>query len=144
LELGADDFICKPFGVKETAARIRALTRRVFERESPIDKMSSFAIADLTVVPHKLRAERARRDTGDEIIDLSLREVEILRFFAENEGKVLSKQAIFDHCWGEKFFPLSRTLDQHISKLRKRIEKDPRSPCIIKTVHGVGYRYDKG
>jgi DNA-binding response OmpR family regulator len=139
LELGADDVIVKPFGVKEVAARIRAVTRRTMEQMNPDEPVSSFRIGDLTVTPAKLRAER-----DGSVIELSLRETEILRLFAKNEGKVLSKQAIFDQCWSERFFPLSRTLDQHISKLRKRIEKDPQTPKIIKTVHGVGYRYDKG
>jgi len=101
------------------------------------DLSRPFRIADLEVHPSELRARR-----GDRVIDLSLREVRILELFARNEGRVLDRSTIFDACWGESFFPSSRTLDQHISKLRKRIEVDPSSPSIIRTVHGVGYRYD--
>ncbi len=137
LELGADDFIVKPFGVKEVVARIRAVTRRCLadrEREAPANR---FDIADLVVFPAELRARR-----GQEEIELSLREVRMLELFSRNKGVVLDRATIFDACWGDRFFPSSRTLDQHIAKLRKRIERDPRNPAIIRTVHGVGYRYE--
>jgi DNA-binding response OmpR family regulator len=137
LELGADDFIVKPFGVKEVVARIRAVTRRCFSARRPPELPATFAIGDLEVSPDELRARR-----GGEAIELSLREVKILALFARNPGVVLERDTIFDTCWGEKYFPLSRTLDQHIAKLRKKIERDPKSPAIILTVHGVGYRYD--
>jgi DNA-binding response OmpR family regulator len=136
LELGADDFIVKPFGLSEVVARIRAVTRRCLAAESP-SKAENFAIGDLEVTPSKLRA--VREDTE---IDLSLREVKLLELLHDNEGVVLTREQIFTHCWDEQFFPLSRTLDQHVAKLRKRIELDPKNPKIIKTVHGVGYRYD--
>jgi DNA-binding response OmpR family regulator len=74
-------------------------------------------------------------------IDLSLREVEILRLLHAHAGKVLDRNTIFNACWGVDYLPSSRTLDQTISQLRKRIELDPSSPRIITTVHGVGYRY---
>jgi DNA-binding response OmpR family regulator len=140
LELGADDFIAKPFGVKEVVARIRAVTRRYFSTRKDTDDSigSKFTIGDLTVFPSELRARR-----GEVTIELSLREVRLLRLFAENPGIVLSRDRVFDHCWDQKFFPASRTLDQHISKLRKRIELDPKNPVLIKTVHGIGYRYDE-
>jgi DNA-binding response OmpR family regulator len=137
LELGADDFIVKPFGVKEVVARIRAVTRRCFSVRRPKDLPVTFTIGDLAVSPDELRARR-----GDEVIELSLREVKILELFSHNPGAVLERDAIFDACWGEKYFPLSRTLDQHVAKLRKKIERDPKNPTIIRTVHGVGYRYD--
>ncbi len=137
LELGADDFIVKPFGVKEVVARIRAITRRCYAAQKSDPPPESFVIADLTVSPKELRARR-----GERTIELSIREIKILQLLARNEGKVLSRNEIFDHCWQERFFPSSRTLDQHIAKLRKRIEQDPKQPQIIKTVHGVGYRYD--
>lgn len=136
LELGADDFIAKPFGVKEVAARIRAVTRRCLAVRSPLPT-ASFSLGELLVFPTELRAKR-----GDTVIELSLREIKILQLLHDNKGAVLSRERIFEGCWDEQFFPLSRTLDQHIAKLRKRIEQDPASPEIIKTVHGVGYRYD--
>jgi DNA-binding response OmpR family regulator len=137
LELGGDDFIVKPFGVREVVARIRAVTRRSIAMKPPEEQPDAFNLADLEVFPSELRALR-----GDNRIELSLREVKILQLFARSKGKVLSRQAIFDDCWEEDFFPLSRTLDQHISKLRKRVEVDPQNPKIIRTVHGVGYRFD--
>ena len=137
LELGADDFIVKPFGVREVVARIRAVTRRCLAARQPAELPSTFEIGDLEVSPAELRARR-----GDRAIELSLREVKLLELFAANQGAVLERAAIFEHCWEERFFPSSRTLDQHISKLRKRIELDPKEPTIIRTVHGVGYRYD--
>jgi two-component system, OmpR family, alkaline phosphatase synthesis response regulator PhoP len=137
LELGADDFIVKPFGVKEVVARIRAVTRRCMASRAPEARPASFAIGDLEVLPNELRARR-----GDALIELSLRDVRILECLSRNRGKVLTRNMIFNECWGASYFPNSRTLDQHVSKLRRRIELDPKDPRIIKTVHGVGYRYD--
>jgi len=136
LELGADDFIVKPFGVKEVVARIRAITRRCLSRK-PDTSAASFRLGDLEVFPAELRARR-----GDETIELSLRETKLLELFFKNPGKVLDRNTIFNACWGQNYLPSSRTLDQHISKLRKRIEPDPKNPKIIQTVHGAGYRYE--
>jgi len=137
LELGADDFITKPFGVKEVVARIRAVTRRYMASQQKNELPRAFRIGDLDVTPAELRARR-----GEQVIDLSLRDVKMLQLFAENPGTVLDRNTIFDACWGMDYFPNSRTLDQHISQLRKRIELDPKNPEIIHTVHGVGYRYE--
>ena len=138
LELGADDFIVKPFGVKEVLARIRAITRRCFAsgRSEASLPANEFAIADLRVLTGELRAFR-----GEQAIELGLRDIGILKLFAENQGRVLSRDQIFDRCWGANYFPQSRSLDQHISQLRKKIERDPKRPSIIETVHGAGYRY---
>ena len=137
LELGADDFIVKPFGVKEVVARIRAVTRRCLAARGEERSAAPFRIGDLEVSPAELRARR-----GDQVIDLGLRDVKLLELFARNQGKVLDRNTIFNACWGMSYLPNSRTLDQHISQLRKRIEPDPKDPQIIRTVHGVGYRYD--
>ncbi len=134
-ELGADDFIVKPFSLREVVARVRAVARRCYSRKPELSQ--SFQIADLTVLPAELRAKR-----GDEVIELSPRDVRILQLLHANPGKALDRNTIFRAGWGEDFFPNSRTLDQHISQLRKRVELDPRTPAIIQTVHGVGYRYD--
>ncbi len=136
LELGGDDFITKPFGVREVVARVRAVSRRCLEARAALPD-ESFRIGDLVVHPARLRATR-----GDRVIDLSLRDVRILRLFADNPGIVLDRDTLFDRCWGMQHYPASRSLDQHISQLRKRIEVEPRAPRIIRTVHGAGYRYE--
>ncbi len=138
LELGADDYVMKPFGVKEFVARVRAISRRCLAAR-PERSRSTFAFGDLEVVPDELRARR-----GAEVIDLSLREVELLRCFAEHPDRVLDRDFLFSKCWGVEHYPNSRTLDQHVSKLRKKVEGDPKAPRWITTVHGAGYRYVPG
>lgn len=137
LELGADDYIMKPFGTREVVARIRAVTRRCLAEQPREGKARLFRLGDLEVYPEELRARREERK-----IDLSLRDVRILELLYDHQGKVVDRNTLFDHCWGQTYAPNSRTLDQHISKLRKLIEQDPQNPVIIRTVHGVGYRYD--
>ena len=138
LELGADDYITKPFGVREVAARIRAVTRRYLKGAEAQQGQQEFAMGDLTVIPTELRARR-----GDSLIDLSLRDIKILKLLYNRTGKVVDRNMIFKQAWGYDRIPNSRSLDQHISQLRKRIEIDPQNPVIIKTVHGLGYRFDK-
>ena len=135
LELGADDFIMKPFGVREVVARIRAVSRRCLAQHESVQ--GTFTLSDLEVHPNELRARR-----GDAAIDLSLRDVKLLALFAEHPGEVLDRDRLFNAGWGIDHLPNSRTLDQHISQLRKRIERDSKLPRIIRTVHGAGYRYD--
>ena len=137
LELGADDYIVKPFGVKEVVARIRAVARRCLASGRQEEATGPFVLGDLEVLPAELRARR-----GNETFELSLRDVKILELLHRNSGKVVDRDALMDHCWGMNYLPSSRTVDQHISQLRKRIERDPPNPEIILTVHGVGYRYD--
>jgi DNA-binding response OmpR family regulator len=136
LELGADDFIVKPFGLKEVIARIRAVTRRC-RQSAALPDPPPFQMGDLTIYPAELRARR-----GGETIELSLRDVKVLVLLHSHRGRVLDRNTIFNHCWGDDYFPNSRSLDQHISQLRKRIELDPKSPSIIRTVHGAGYRFE--
>lgn len=137
LELGADDFIVKPFGVREVVARIRAVTRRRFAATPAASQPASFRIGDLEVFPAELRARR-----GAQVIELSLRDVGMLALLRKNRGSVVGRDQFFRECWGRDHIPNSRTLDQHIAQLRKRIEADPRNPSIVQTVHGAGYRYD--
>lgn len=137
LELGADDYILKPFGVREVLARIRAVTRRCIAREPAPAAQSTFRMDDLEVLPSELRARR-----GATAIDLSLRDLKILELLHRKRGQVVDRGTIFDECWGLDHIPNSRTLDQHISQLRKRIERDPKDPRIIRTVHGAGYRFE--
>jgi DNA-binding response OmpR family regulator len=135
LDLGADDFIVKPFGAREVLARVRAILRRC--QPDTDNPLSPFRMGDLEVWPQHLRARR-----GDQIIDLSHRDVVILRVLYERRGEVVDRLTLFNRAWGLDYLPNSRTLDQHVSQLRKRIEIDPTQPRIIRTVHGVGYRFD--
>ena len=138
LELGADDYIMKPFGVKEFVARLRAISRRCFAARPTREQADDFTMGDLTVMPSELRARR-----GDgQLVELSLREIKILATLHGSRGKALSRDHLFQACWGGDSYPNSRTLDQHISQLRKKIESDPKTPKIIATVRGVGYRFD--
>lgn len=136
LELGADDFIMKPFGTREVIARIRAVTRRAMATHNATAETNEFQMRDLLVKPNELRAYR-----GDDVFELSLREIKILQLLYQNQGQVTDRDSLFNFCWGRDYLPSSRTLDQHISKLRKTIEIDAQKPEIIATVHGVGYRF---
>lgn len=135
LELGADDFIRKPFGKSEFIARLRTVVRRLVPPASAQAK-SRFTMGPLTIFPRELRAERNGLS-----VDLSPREVAILELLHQHAGEAVFRDTILDSCWGLDYFPDSRTLDQHVSNLRKRIEPDARNPTIIRTVRGVGYRF---
>ncbi len=141
LELGGDDYIVKPFGVKEVVARIRAVARRCLLDYAPASQDAlpavPFSMQDLLVNPKELRAYRDGRS-----IDLSLREVKILALLFQHAGQVVDRNTLMNYAWNQDYLPSSRTLDQHISQLRKRIEVDPKHPRLIHTIHGVGYRFE--
>jgi DNA-binding response OmpR family regulator len=132
-QLGADDFIRKPFGKHEFLARLRVAIKR---SRPAAHARRSFTMRDLVIYPLELRAERQGLE-----IELSPREIAILELLHQRAGEVVDRNALLDHGWGLEYFPESRTLDQHISKLRKRIELDPLNPQIIETVRAAGYRY---
>lgn len=135
LELGADDYISKPFGVHEIRARIKTIARRCLSNQTT-QPDTSFCFGDLTVYPNQLCALRQT-----ERLELSLREIKILGCLYQHKNCVVTREMLFDAAWGYDHLPNSRTLDQHISKLRKTIELDPNNPQLIRTVHGMGYRY---
>ncbi len=138
LEIGADDFIRKPFGKHELIARVRSVLRRSELSQSSAGFPKSFCIRnEITIYPSHLRA--TLESSGEEI-DLSPREIAILHVLNERRGEAVHRDELHDRCWGSEYYPESRTLDQHIAKLRKRIEPDPSEPTIIETVRGVGYR----
>ena len=142
LELGADDYIFKPFGTREILARIRAVARRCLNTTDRVDKLiqtpESVTLQDVIFYPQDLKICRNQL-----CHTLSPRESRILLLFYNNKGRIISRDQLFNEIWGRDYLPNSRTLDQTISKLRKLIEKDHRQPKIIKTVHGLGYRYDE-
>ncbi|MTH47016.1 response regulator transcription factor [Intestinirhabdus alba] len=135
LELGADDYISKPFGIHELRARIKTIARRCLHQNAA-QASHSFPFGDLTVFPNELRARR-----GEEKLELTLREVRILSCLEQHKNQVVTRDMLFDAAWGYDYVPNSRTLDQHISRLRKVIERDANHPQLIRTVHGLGYRY---
>ena len=133
LNLGADDFIRKPFTRAEVIARIRAALRRA---RPSTGKGGGFHMGDLTVYPEALMAERAGKE-----IELTRREIAMLELLHRNAGMPVSRDTFLDVCWGLEYFPDSRTLDQHVLMLRKKVEADPSQPSIIATVRGTGYRF---
>ena len=143
LEIGADDYIVKPFSVKELLARIRAALRRAGAGPAESRKKkwddSIIEFADVTVNPKTLMGKRGRTE-----FTLTLREVQLLRFFREHEGEVLDRSLILNEVWGLKYEGTTRTLDQHVARLRSKIEKKPSAPEHILTVHGIGYRFTSG
>jgi DNA-binding response OmpR family regulator len=135
LELGADDYVVKPFGVSELLARIRALLRRSRAREARQSEVLSFG--DVRIEPQKLEGTKKGRTFA-----LTSRELQLLNLFNSRPGQVLDRSEILDQVWGLIYEGTTRTLDQHIANLRKKIEDDPTQPLYILTVHGVGYRFD--
>ena len=137
LELGADDYIVKPFGIKEVIARIRAVTRRYLAGKDQNIEQAQFNMNSLEIIPTELRCRR-----NNETIDLSIRDIKILQCLYKHANQAVSRDTLFQAGWDIDHMPNSRTLDQHISQLRKKIELDPQNPEIIKTVHGIGYRFE--
>lgn len=137
LELGADDYITKPFSVKELLARVNAMRRRI-PLFSYVSKDKGFTMSDLFIDTKQMAAIR-----GNERIELTAREISILALLYKMTGKMVSRDELFNECWGRDYFPNSRSLDQYISCLRTKIERDPKKPRIVKTARGVGYWYEQ-
>jgi DNA-binding response OmpR family regulator len=135
LELGADDYVVKPFGASELVARIRAVLRRGRPRQGPREERP-LSFGEVTVDPRTMRGTRAGKEFA-----VSRRELALLQLFLSREGQALDRFTIMDEVWGVRYEGTTRTLDQHIVGLRKKIEKDPARPLHITTVHGVGYRF---
>jgi DNA-binding response OmpR family regulator len=139
LKLGADDYVTKPFGIHELLARIAAALRRS-KRDTPEKNEQNrelFVFGGLDVNPKTFKLSGPNQS-----IDLSERELKLIQLFYSRKGEVLSRDNILNAIWGIDYLGTTRTLDQHIAQLRKKIETDPSHPRIITTIHGVGYRYE--
>lgn len=135
LELGADDYVPKPFSTRELLARVKAVLRR-----SPQRKGKDSTIVDFGKIKVDFEHYLAY-DAQDNPIDMTYKEFEILKFFLNNKGRTISRDELLDKVWGYEIYPTSRTVDNHIVKLRKKIEQDPENPKHILTVYGIGYKY---
>lgn len=142
LELGADDFLPKPFGARELLARVKSVLRRSALAAGTGSDSDEFEIAGLRVSPARL--ECWREDGGGRAIELSERECRILALLARRPREAIRRDTFYDEVWGYDHMPNSRSLDQQISQLRHKIELDPAQPRIILTAHGVGYRLGGG
>lgn len=135
LELGADDYITKPFSVREMVARVKALFRRI----------NSSTSAETDIVRHDaITIDITRREVykdGD-LIEMPLKEFELLKMLVLNKGKVMSRDVLLEKIWGFDYYGETRTVDVHIRYLRQKIEDDPGNPVYIDTVRGIGYRFN--
>ena len=137
LEMGADDYIAKPFSIRELQARVKAVLRRVIEEESPpIEQQKVISTHGLEI---GVETKTVKKD-GIEI-EMSLKEFELLKLLAENPGKVYSRDVLLEKIWSYEYIGETRTVDVHIRHIRKKIEEDDSNPMFIKTVRGFGYKF---
>ncbi|MBM6830107.1 response regulator transcription factor [Anaerotignum lactatifermentans] len=138
LEMGADDYVTKPFGVRELMARVKANLRKVaaLQEAGGTDNHVS-KVGGLT-----LNADRYEVKKGDKVLDLTLREFELLKFLIQQKGQIFSREVLLEKVWGYEYFGDVRTVDVTIRRLREKIEDDPGKPVYILTKRGVGYYFD--
>ena len=134
LELGADDYVTKPFSAAELVARIRAVLRRTGEARADGEPV-------LTVGDVEMNLDTRSLTRGGEAIDLTVKEFDLLRLLLENAGKVVKREQLIADVWDTNWFGSTKTLDVHVSALRKKLDDDPGAPRYIHTVRGIGFRF---
>jgi DNA-binding response OmpR family regulator len=137
LELGADDYITKPFSIREVLARVKAIFRRIeYDQEAAQQPAQRVQLGRLAIDPEK------RKVTLDgDTLELTNKEFDLLLLFARHPGKAFNRQELLDEVWGYQYSGYSHTVNTHINRLRNKIEDDPSDPQYVKTVWGVGYRF---
>ena len=135
LELGADDYVTKPYSKAELVARIRAVLRRQSE-------VAPLADSILIAGPVRIDVERHQVDINNISVPLPLKEFELLEFLVRNSGRVLTRAQLIDRVWGSDYFGDTKTLDVHVKRLRAKIEQDPANPVYIQTIRGLGYKFE--
>jgi DNA-binding response OmpR family regulator len=135
LEIGADDYVTKPFSIRELVARIKAILRRPKEVKSKID---DYSFSDVYL---NFKAQEAKK--GDNSIDLSAMEFKVMQYFIQRENEVIERNKLLDEVWGYENYPSTRTVDNFILNLRKKIEEDHHNPKHLLTIHGAGYKFVK-
>ncbi len=136
LKLGADDYITKPFGFMELLARAEAVLRRSNPAPAAPSAVETYRFGDVSVDFRRHEAHKA-----DQPVDLSPREFQLLGFFIQHRGEVITREKLLDTVWDYNSIPFTRTVDMHIAKLRKKIEDNPSDPRHIVTVHRLGYKF---
>jgi two-component system response regulator RegX3 len=138
LEVGADDYVAKPFRLRELVARVRAALRRGHSDDESMEREDFVEVGDVLV-----DVSRHEVTVRGELVALPLKEFELLELLMLNAGRVLTRDVLIDRIWGPNYFGDTKTLDVHIKRLRAKVEDDPSSPTRIVTVRGVGYRYER-
>jgi two-component system alkaline phosphatase synthesis response regulator PhoP len=133
LELGADDYVTKPFSIRELLARVKAILRRTAVIPKDQDQHS---FGDVEVDLRRCRVVRSGR-----AVDISTKEFELLKYFVCHSGETLSRDRLLEEVWGYENYPTTRTVDTHLVRLRQKLEPDPEQPQYFLTVHGTGYRF---
>ena len=135
LELGADDYVTKPYSSRELVARVRAVLRRQGDQEEPMS-------ATISAGPVRMDVERHVVSVDGEQVSLPLKEFELLEMLLRNAGRVLTRGQLIDRVWGSDYVGDTKTLDVHIKRLRSKVEPDPSAPQHIVTVRGLGYKFE--
>lgn len=138
LELGADDYLTKPFSIRELIARIKAIIRRV---NAVIEDQINTDIKEMTYGPLNINMEKRRVILDGENIELTAKEFDLLALFANNPGKAYTRENLLNIVWGYQFTGYEHTVNSHINRLRSKIENNPAEPKFIRTVWGIGYKF---